>query len=444
MADSHFLSTLLLATLLLPRCAVSTCPSTLRVAAATHRDAGLQIGAHYRAMIVDRFQRSSQLPDLRRFAATPRGASALATLLASARAFNAGYVDEMHGIADGAGVARLDAELMNLRHEMGALLSGASSMSAAALFSECSDVASADFIAHNEDGFDAANNHTYILNVSVASELEEVDENATTTWWLAYCYAGELASTAFGFNSRGVAYTLNAMHCDTALEGSTVGRNFISRALLVAPSLDAASKLVVQTPSATGHNYQIYQSVARAAGPAAAPGPVLSIETFPPNRSHITTFGGGGVDDVARSAIFHANCYLFLAPPTSSTASKSAASTAALSSSSSSLSSRGGGHPWQTLRCLDTNVDSAARVNRAALLDAPYSVSSALAMLGDTFNTSYPIYANPLAPPNADGRTTLNTVLFDVRRSEARLLGGNPSNGAAAPAAVCHVWPLNN
>ena len=62
--------------------ATGNCPPTLRVVATSHRDAGLQVGAHFRTMIQDRFSRSAQLPKLRAFAATAGGFAALESLLA--------------------------------------------------------------------------------------------------------------------------------------------------------------------------------------------------------------------------------------------------------------------------------------------------------------------------------------------------------------------------
>ena len=69
--------------------------------------------------------------------------------------------------------------------------------------------------------------------------------------------------------------------------------------------------------------------------------------------------------------------------------------------------------PWQALHCLDTNADSAARVARASSLAAPPTLDMALAILGDVAGAAgrYPIYADPRTPPNADGRTTLKTMV---------------------------------
>eukprot|EP01047_Picozoa_sp_COSAG01_P052466 COSAG01_NODE_5520_length_4206_cov_82.586316_4_plen_129_part_00 len=97
--------------------------------------------------------------------------------------------------------------------------------------------------------------------------------------------------------------------------------------------------------------------------------------------------------------------------------------------------------PWQHLRCLDNNVDSAARLARAQALPPPLSLEAALHTLGDIAGQSggYPIFADPTAPPNADGRTTLNTVHFDIERRVAALLGGNP--GVRSPL-ICENWAI--
>ena len=398
--------------------ATGNCPPTLRVVATSHRDAGLQVGAHFRTMIQDRFSRSAQLPKLRAFAATAGGFAALESLLAGARGLYGGqYLDEMEALADGAGLNRTDAALMNFRHELGALAPGGTAPSAAAAYSECSDVASAGFVAHNEDGFDPHNNHTYVLNVSIAGE--------STSWWAAYCYAGELATAAFGANSNGVGYTLNAMHCPTRLGKGALGRNLISRALLVQRSLASAKALITGSVSATGHNYQVFQK--------GLPARVLSIETLPPQQSHVTDLLPGTHNPGSPlRVLFHANCYFFI-PLNGSSGGRRDGVTADQSTSAAPA--------WQTLHCLDANADSAARVGRASSLPAPLTLELALAILGDEAGAAggYPIYADPRAPPNADGRTTLNTVVWDVERGVARLLGGNPT---ASPPEVCAIWQL--
>ena len=67
--------------------------------------------------------------------------------------------------------------------------------------------------------------------------------------FVAYTYAGDLPSGAFGWNARArVAFTLNYVHPEAtpdpldlaASGGGLVGRGFVSRDLLAATSLDDA------------------------------------------------------------------------------------------------------------------------------------------------------------------------------------------------------------
>ncbi|KAH0710779.1 hypothetical protein KY284_012206 [Solanum tuberosum] len=63
--------------------------------------------------------------------------------------------------------------------------------------------------------------------------------NGTT--FTAYTYAGELPSCAFGFNNHGVAFTLNSVPpCEEEIVGGAIGRNFVSRDLLEATSIEDA------------------------------------------------------------------------------------------------------------------------------------------------------------------------------------------------------------
>ncbi|XWS50041.1 hypothetical protein CRYUN_Cryun12cG0054200 [Craigia yunnanensis] len=84
------------------------------------------------------------------------------------------------------------------------------------------------FAAHNEDANVALVGNTYFIKGKLSHGLS----------FIAYTYAGELPSCAFGFNSHGVAFTLNSV---PPTEGDNVragtGRNFVSRDLLEASSI---------------------------------------------------------------------------------------------------------------------------------------------------------------------------------------------------------------
>ena len=72
----------------------------------------------------------------------------------------------------------------------------------------------------------------------------------------AYTYAGELSTAAWGFNDAGVSFTLNAVYAkEVKLPG--VGRNFVSRSILDAPSFEEAIKRITVPDQATGHNINV-------------------------------------------------------------------------------------------------------------------------------------------------------------------------------------------
>lgn len=74
--------------------------------------------------------------------------------------------------------------------------------------------------------------------------------------WAAFTYAGELSSAAWGWNNHGVCFTLNAVYANE-VNINGVGRNFVSRSILDAKSLDEAIQRVSIPNQATGHNINV-------------------------------------------------------------------------------------------------------------------------------------------------------------------------------------------
>lgn len=110
-------------------------------------------------------------------------------------------------------------------------------------------------LGHNEDMTRDTEGRTYFVrftnttadNKSNRQHMNLFDSNKQQQqWWreqhftwLAFVYAGELASSGFGFNSAGIGFTLNAVF-PTAAAMPGVSRNFISRQLLEARSIQEA------------------------------------------------------------------------------------------------------------------------------------------------------------------------------------------------------------
>jgi hypothetical protein len=213
-----------------------SCPPSASFTAETYLDAGRQVGAHFKDMIQARYNKSSLLRNvLLPYANTPAGAAAIDILVNASAARYPDYADENRGIAEGAGIPVYHALLMNLRDEIAfmAPAGGRAKMSKScsdySLMTETGD----QLVAHNEDGGGDDVGFVYVLTVAVGSNPP----------FTAYTYAGELPTAAFGWNTF-FGFTLNSLHPSTVLSGKggrgTVGRNFVSRSVLDARSLEEA------------------------------------------------------------------------------------------------------------------------------------------------------------------------------------------------------------
>ncbi|KAL3351814.1 hypothetical protein AABB24_020077 [Solanum stoloniferum] len=118
--------------------------------------------------------------------------------------------------------------------------------------------------------------------------------NGTT--FTAYTYAGELPSCAFGFNNHGVAFTLNSVPpCEEEIVGGAIGRNFVSRDLLEATSIEDALARIHSSEASVGHSYNLIDTRTRR---------ILNVETASRNRI--------SVHEIGEIPFFHANMYLHL------------------------------------------------------------------------------------------------------------------------------------
>ncbi|XVF10481.1 hypothetical protein REPUB_Repub07fG0186900 [Reevesia pubescens] len=101
---------------------------------------------------------------------------------------------------------------------------------------DCSDVLIVSDLmalaAHNEDANFALVGHTYALFSFIKGKLS----NGLS--FIAYTYARELPSCAFGFNSHGRAFTLNSVPpTEGEIVPASFGRNFVSRDLFEDPPM---------------------------------------------------------------------------------------------------------------------------------------------------------------------------------------------------------------
>ncbi|KAJ1298278.1 hypothetical protein BS78_01G441200 [Paspalum vaginatum] len=207
---------------------------------------GLAVGRRFADVIRSRTRQDVVLRDqLMPFASTAQSQPLLAALQSANRERYPRHWDELVGTADGSGVPLLHLILLNFRKEILPFVpkeEGDDSRGRDRREGEegepdgdCSDVLvvsdSAAIAAHNEDGNVALLGHTYLVRATLPDGLS----------FTAYTYAGELPSCAFGFNSNGVAFTLNSVPpVNDEIVAGAISRNFVSRDLLEAKNLEDA------------------------------------------------------------------------------------------------------------------------------------------------------------------------------------------------------------
>ncbi|KAJ0962956.1 hypothetical protein J5N97_028078 [Dioscorea zingiberensis] len=252
---------------------------------------GYLIGQRFSDLIRSRVARDLILQEqLLPFVETPPGQELVGALSAANKHAFPRYWDEMLGMADGSGVPFLNIKLLNFRKEVLPFVPMQVVPPEEVGGEDCSDVLvvndSMAIAAHNEDANVALVGHTYLVRMTLENGLS----------FTAYTYAGELPSCAFGFNSNGLAFTLNAVPpADTEIMAGGICRNFISRDLLEATGLEDALIRISSANASVGHSYNLVDVRNRK---------LLNVETASGNRISI--------HEVGPTPFFHANMYLHL------------------------------------------------------------------------------------------------------------------------------------
>ncbi|KAM7269266.1 hypothetical protein ACFE04_024763 [Oxalis oulophora] len=296
---------------------------------------GFLIGQRFSYLIRNRLSTDLILQNqLLPFARSPENKPFLDAIINNNRNKYPKYWDELVGTAEGSGVPVLQIILVNLRKEIlpfvpkwtiNSHLDG--------IDDDCSTIMvvsdSMALAAHNEDANVALIGHTYLIKAEFSNGLS----------FVAYTYAGELPSCAFGFNSHQLAFTLNSVPpTENEIEAAGIGRNFISRDLLKATGIEDALTRIRSSQVSVGHNYNLIDIKQRK---------IINVETASRNRVSI--------HEISQKPFFHANMYRHL----------------------------------QVQQVQDEN--SISRQTRADELPKG-SKEDFLSLLGDTNNANYPIY----------------------------------------------------
>ncbi|XP_021820530.1 uncharacterized protein LOC110762229 [Prunus avium] len=306
------------------------------------------------------------------FAQTPVAQQLLQSLTENNRNKFPRYWEELIGTAEGSGVPVLHIILINFRKEILAFLPKTAINPGIDTPDDCSDVLVASesmaVVAHNEDANVALVGHTYLIKGTLLNGLS----------FIAYTYAGELPSCAFGLNSHGLAFTLNSVPpSESEIVAGGIGRNFISRDLLEAASIDDALCRIKSSEVSIGHSYNLIETRTRK---------ISNVETASRNRV--------SVYEVGATPFFHANMYLHL----------------------------------QVDQVQDEN--SKTRQSKAAVLPKR-TKEDFLSLLGDTDDPKYPIYMiGPLL-------YTLCTAVIDLDEQTLSIVEGNPRK-----EEISHIFSL--
>ncbi|KAG8382174.1 hypothetical protein BUALT_Bualt05G0049300 [Buddleja alternifolia] len=322
---------------------------------------GLLIGQRFSKQIKSRLAKDLILHNqLLPFAQSPLSHSLLTSLSETNMKKYPKYWDELRGTAHGSGALFLEIMLLNFRKEILPFISKTEKNHTDDTNEDCSDILvvneSIAVAAHNEDANVALIGHTYLIKRVLSNGVS----------FTAYTYAGELPSCAFGFNTYGLAFTLNSVPpSEHEIAAGAIGRNFISRDLLEAQTLDDALARIYSSEASVGHSYNLIDIKTRR---------ILNVETASRNRY--------SVYEVGETPFFHANMYLHL-------------------------------------KVQQADENSLSRQRRAATLPME-TKSDFLLILGDENDAKYPIYmTGPLL-------YTLCTAVINLDEKTFSVIEGNP------------------
>jgi len=352
--------------------------------ATTPRECGQQIGRQMALQI--RTSVSSDVAKLEPFLGTEKGKQIFAALLLKNRKAYPDVASEYEGLAEGAGISSDDVFVSALAAELVhfARLHGFGAMSHTR---SCTDYHVMDRVGvvrawgHNEDEAPALLNQTYMVHATVAGFR-----------YIGFAYAPHPVGWAWGFNSHGMAQSVNALAPVNVSIG--IGVNFLARDVLNSQSLNDAISRACVAEVATGQNFNL--------GSIHDGSRQLLIETSPLgcNVREVRP----SLERVHPTVAFHCNLY-----------------------ESDWLKGIDGGAPAQP--------SSAHRMARLRSLPPADSIKELQNVLSDAHDPLWPVHRNAKPP---DTCSTLNTVIFDAAHASVAVWG--PIASAEEPAMKLFNW----
>jgi len=326
-----------------------------------HFRLGVAMGKAYKHAVQQRMQANIQ--SLKSFLLTQTGKRVYEHYLRAHKAQVPHLVRELEGVAEGSGVSFETVFAVSMSQE----LSYFAPATNASNDDHCSDYTlctSARCIGgHNEDS-NLQDHRLFTAFVRLGSQQ-----------FVAVNYVGDLLGgmSALAVNQASLAFSLNRVGpAKATLEG--LGRNFVSRLLLKANTLDEAIATASKRHAA-GHNYQLFDFHRRR---------IVNVEVAN-DRYAVRRIS---------EPVFHVNQYITLVEPN------------------------------QTY-----TTSSAHRTARLKVLPIPHTSENVLKTLGDQGDHLYPVFHDAASHKKGElSDWTLATVLFDLDNCTISLMHGNPAN----------------
>jgi hypothetical protein len=231
----------------------------------SYREIGHAVGATFRDRIHAALKDQESFGEVLELIRGPLGGR-LNSLLEASRSFAPHLVDELAGMAEGAGIAFTELFAWNCRAE----LRGAADPCEPG----CSTVARADergfVLAHNEDGAAAYHGRMFVLRARPPSRIP----------FLYLVYPGTLVGNGPGMNARGIVQATNYLAPCEVPEG--IPRYVLSRAIAEAENLEHAIALA----TTEGRAFPFHHNLA-----SLPEGRLVSLETWPGRHSSVEVEG---------------------------------------------------------------------------------------------------------------------------------------------------------
>ncbi|NHJ49080.1 MAG: hypothetical protein FK733_14935 [Asgard group archaeon] len=201
----------------------------------TNYEIGLQIGKKFKKQINDTISNRDKFSALKTW--DIEDSSRINKMLELSKEVFPDYIEEMQGLADGAGLEFRDIFIHNSMH----LLDLANCSTGVFKFPD------KIYLAHNEDFDPIMEQNSYFIFVE--------QENGND--FFAHCYPGVIPGMSFGFNTAGLLLTCNFVPDPTKSLG--VSRILFGRAILEQKSIQDAIKVIDSyAPRTGGASYTLY------------------------------------------------------------------------------------------------------------------------------------------------------------------------------------------